>query len=658
MSIHRLAFAVAALASTAAVHAQVPLADFARHTQYRSVKISPGGDYLAADAIVDGKRHLALIEIANNKVLTIRPRGDDELSDFQWVGPRRVIYSLQQKIGGADRPVSTGELFGVDADGKGNDLLFGFRLGGQSGESKIKKTVGEYASGEVIDDLRDDDENVLIATVPWDAGPDGTMPTVYRFDVRHGTKKELFKAPIRNASFLTDHAGVVRFSYGEDVNTNWKVMYRDNDDGKWEEVFSEAAKGSRFYPLAFDKSNNSVYWACENEARANAVCTWDTKERTLKPVWTSKSVSVWDLIHSFDEQSVVGVEAMPGRMAIGVLDKNSEEIKTLSQLMQQFPGEHVSIHSSDKEGNRLVVLVESDINPGEFFLLDRKSKKLTPLLKRAGWIDPAKMATMEPVELKSRDGLPLHGYLTRPLGKEEAKNLPLVVMVHGGPYGIRDTWSFDIYAQALASRGYAVLQVNYRGSGGYGQRFVDAGYREWGGKMQDDVTDATQWAIAQGIADAKRICIYGASYGGYAALQGAVREPDLYRCAIGDSGVYDLRLMYTRGDIQQRLIGENYLTKVLGEDKAELTARSPIANLDKLKAKVMLIVGGQDKRVPPVHGESLHNALEKKGVKHEWLYERTEGHGFYDEKNREVMLKKMLEFLDASIGAGASPAAP
>jgi dipeptidyl aminopeptidase/acylaminoacyl peptidase len=258
---------------------------------------------------------------------------------------------------------------------------------------------------------------------------------------------------------------------------------------------------------------------------------------------------------------------------------------------------------------------------------------------------------MEPVQLKARDGLALNGYLTRPLGQEQGKNLPLIVLVHGGPIGIRDYWEYNPEVQMFASRGYAVLQVNYRGSGGYGERFEVAGYREWGGKMQDDVTDATRWAIEQGIADPKRICIYGGSYGGYAALMGAVREPDLYQCAIGDAGVYDLRLMLSRGDTQDSRVGENYIKRIVGDDSSMLASRSPITQLDKIKAKLMLVVGGEDKRVPPVHGESVHNALEKRGVKHEWLYERTEGHGFYDEKNVEAQYARMLAFLEANIGA-------
>jgi len=231
------------------------------------------------------------------------------------------------------------------------------------------------------------------------------------------------------------------------------------------------------------------------------------------------------------------------------------------------------------------------------------------------------------------------------------------VLVHGGPYGIRDAWHFDPEVQLLASRGYAVLQVNYRGSGGYGDAFTRAGYREWGGKMQDDVTDGTRWAIEQGIADPKRTCIVGGSYGGYAAMEGAVKEPDLYKCAVADAGVYDLHLMYSRGDSAQSLFGENFMKMILGEDPAELSARSPIMQLDRLKASVMLIVGGADTRVPAVQGENLHNALLKRKIEHEWIYERTEGHGYYTEAHVTQMYEKILAFLDRQIGTARTSTA-
>jgi dipeptidyl aminopeptidase/acylaminoacyl peptidase len=329
----------------------------------------------------------------------------------------------------------------------------------------------------------------------------------------------------------------------------------------------------------------------------------------------------------------------------------------LISLMQQFPGEDVDFINASRDGKKVLVKVQADVAPGRYYLYDTDAKKLRFVAARASWIKPEQLADMQPITVTARDGLVLHGYLTRPAGREDAKNLPLVVLVHGGPYGVRDTWGYDPTVQMLASRGYAVLQVNFRGSGGYGQEFMQRGYREWGRKMQDDVTDATRWAIAEGIADAKRICIFGTSYGGYAALEGVVREPDLYQCAIGYVGVYDLRLMYTRGDIPQTDYGVGYLNMVLGGNQDDLAARSPINHLDKIKARLMIVVGGQDERVPPVHGERLHAALEERGVEHEWLYQRTEGHGFYDEAHVADLYTRVIAFLDRNIGTEPAVAA-
>lgn len=634
-----------------------PIADFARHLQYRSVKISPDGNHIATDSMIDGKRHLTLIDLANSKGINIRPRGDDEINEFWWVGPTRVVYTLSTVEGGIEQPRGTGELLAVDADGSANDILFGRRVDGQEAGSHIKKKKSELAAATVIDTLRDDDENILISTIPFDSGSEGSMPEVFKLDVKDGNKSRLFTSPLRNAEFLADHKGVVRFAFAPGVDNFMRVMYREGDGKDWEEVYKAKDRSGAERPLAFDRNNENVWWRCEKEGAVAAVCTWNVKERTFKPVWSSKDVDFRYLVTTLDDQDVVAVASMPGRVAINPLDKNADSIKTLIELMKQFPGEEVSITSCDKAGVRCIVRVGSDINPSEFFLVDSKAKKMQPVLKAASWIDREKMASMEPFAIKSRDGLTLNGYLTKPFGKEAEKNLPLVVYVHGGPYGIRDHWEYDADVQLLASRGYAVLQVNFRGSGGYGASFESAGYREWGARMQDDVTDATKWAIAQGAADPKRICIYGASYGGYAALNGAVREPDLYRCAIGYVGVYNLQLMFSRGDIQQSLYGENYLKTVLGEDATVLAQRSPVNYVDKIKAKVMIVAAGMDKRVPPVHSQDLRIALEKKGIAHEWLYQRNEAHGYYDEKNREDMYTKLVAFLDANIGAGAGAAA-
>lgn len=259
---------------------------------------------------------------------------------------------------------------------------------------------------------------------------------------------------------------------------------------------------------------------------------------------------------------------------------------------------------------------------------------------------------MRPIDLLARDGLRLHGYVSQANGSA-GKPLPMVVMPHGGPFGIRDRWGFNEQVQMLANAGYVVLQVNFRGSGGYGMKFAEAGAQQWGGTMQDDVTDATRWAIAQGIADPKRICVYGGSYGAYAALMGVAKEPGLYRCAIGYVGVYDLPTMHSHGDIQQRGSGETYLREWIGEPAA-LGAVSPNRIADRIKVPVFLAAGGEDERTPIEHTKMMEQALRRAGVPVETLYYPNEGHGFYVEANRKEYYTRLLAFLSRHLGGAVA----
>jgi dipeptidyl aminopeptidase/acylaminoacyl peptidase len=633
--------------------AEIPLADFARHPRYEQVKISPEGDYLAATAIVKGRTVLALIHLTDRKGVNVTPRDGADIVDYWWVAPHRVMYTIGERVGGLEAPQSTGELYAVNADGSDGAILFGYRAGAGHGATHIQHAESDFAFGELIAPLDGDQRHVLIASYALNSpslgesasvSAIGVYPKAYKLDLYSGVKTSVAISPLRNASFLADHAGRIRFAYGEDADQMQKVYYRGGDGG-WEKVFDESNGGTRVSPLLFGRDDKTVYFDC------GGICRWDVATHKLTTLWSVAGVAPTGLEYTLDGRDIFAVRSEPGRPAVTLLDKNAPEAKLLVALMQQFPGEQVRFTSSTRDGRKAVVFVHGDTDPGAFYLYDAGTHKLEYLLARRPWIKAQQMEPMQPVEFAARDGLQLHGYLTKPLGKADAKNLPLVVYVHGGPYGVRDHWQFDPDVQALASRGYAVLQVNFRGSGGYGNAFYRAGLRQWGGAMQDDVTDATHWAVAQGIADPARICIFGGSYGGYAALEGAVKEPDLYRCAIGYAGVYDLRLMYTRGDIPQTEFGENYLKMALGEDQNALWDRSPIAHLDRLKAKVMLIVGGADRRVPPVQGENLHAALLKRHIAHEWMYERTEGHGFYDEANRTELLQRVLAFLDAQIGS-------
>ncbi|MCE5233070.1 MAG: alpha/beta fold hydrolase [Mizugakiibacter sp.] len=655
MDIRRLCGALLlGLCAMAACAAPVSFENLARHAQYKNVKISPDGQYLAATAVIKGQTVLALVHLSDMKGTTLRPREEDDVVDFWWVSPTRVLYTVGMRWGGYDAPLLTGELFGINADGTGADTLYGFRKGGPSFASHIDRGSAERGSARFIAAIPDDPDDALVAISDWDAaGNEVPLPVVYRMNVHDGRKVKIADVPLRGAAFVADHHGHVRFAYGEDSVGDFKVYERAAEGGDWKPM-PEIATHARAHPWAFSRDDSVVYFDCPADAGGFGLCRWDVAKRTMANVWSHPKVEPDWLLWGLADDAIIGVTFIDGRPGLSVFDRSTPDVQALVALMQQFPGESVRFVSGTRDGSKTVVLVDADADPGTFYLLDNKANKLTPLLARAPWIDPERMASKQPIEFAARDGLDLHGYLSLPPGRENAKHLPMVVLVHGGPYGVRDDWDYDSDVQALATHGYAVLQVNFRGSGGYGYGFERAGWREWGGKMQDDVTDATRWAIAQGYADPGRICIMGASYGGYAALEGAVKESDLYRCAIGYVGVYDLRLMYTRGDIPQSTYGENYLKRVLGTDMDDLARRSPLYNLDRLKARVMLVVGGRDQRVPPVQGQSLHAKLQERGIAHEWLYKPNESHGFYDEANVAELYAKVVQFLDSNIGSASA----
>jgi acylaminoacyl-peptidase len=296
-----------------------------------------------------------------------------------------------------------------------------------------------------------------------------------------------------------------------------------------------------------------------------------------------------------------------------------------------------------------ILSVRSANHPVEFYIYDIKNKQLSYLLNASPWLKAEQLAQTQAIFYKSRDGLDIHAILTLPDNKE-AKNLPLIMLPHGGPHGPRDYLDYDSDAKVLAQHGYAVLQPNFRGSGGFGRSFLQAGYQNWGTTMIDDMTDGVLHLVKEGIVDQNRVCAYGGSYGGYAALMSAVREPDLYKCTVGFVGVFDLNLMYTDGDIPQRKSGINYLEMAIGRDQQRLDAQSPIKHLDKLKAPVFIIHGKEDQRVPIIHADRLRAELEKRNHPFEWLVKEKEGHGFYKPENNVERWEKMLAFFDKYIG--------
>jgi len=632
--------------------APVSFTDLARHSRYKMVKISPDGTHIAATSVLDsGQTVLTLINLVTKKGVNVAPREGDDVLDFWWVSPKYVVYDEAQHQGGWDMPLATGELYSVEADGGSPTMLYGYRAGGMQAGSHIHKVTAENGTAEFLSRIGGDSDHVLVSITSWEgSGSAGGLSAVYRVDVRDGNKIRVTGAPIREASFLADHHGHVRFAMGDDLDGKRVIYIHPAEGGDWE-LLSQASN-DRDWPIAFSADDKTAWFTCPGSP-GFGVCKFDPDTRKMTHAWSNPHVQATDPAQGLAYDSVIGVEFTDGRPAVAVFDNQAPGVKALVELMQQYPGEDVHFVSGTDDGSKAIALVQADVDPGTFFLYDKASNTFSPLLQRAKWIDPNQLGRAAPFTFTTRDGLSEQGYVTYPPGKDGAKNLPMVVFVHGGPYGIRDWWEYDPYVQAMATRGYAVLQVNYRGSGGYGFDFEKAGWHQWGGTMQDDVTDATRWAIAQGIADRNRICIYGGSYGGYAALEGAVSVPDLYKCVIGYVGVYNLPDMLGRRDAAQTLYSERYWQRTMGTDETGLAQHSPIYQLQNLKAKVMLVVGGRDTIVLPSQGQEMHMAMLKRKIPHEWLYKPDEWHGFYDEKNIAELFERVDAFLDANIGSGA-----
>ncbi|MGB0936877.1 MAG: alpha/beta hydrolase family protein [Colwellia sp.] len=396
------------------------------------------------------------------------------------------------------------------------------------------------------------------------------------------------------------------------------------------------------------QKNDTFYFSAYEKGDTGTLYSYRLKDKKLNKIYKNKSVELSRVL--FNYQGIpYGVEINEDYSNFLFFTKKVEHSKLHADLYQSFNGDSVYISSSTDDGKHVVVFTMGDKNPGTYYSYNTETNKARYLLERNDWLAKKELATVLPYKFSARDGLELNGYLTLPHGKE-AKNLPLVVNPHGGPHGPRDYWAFDWRVQALASKGYAVLQVNFRGSGGYGKKFEKAGYLQWGGQIQHDIIDATQWAIKSGYANKERVCIYGGSFGGYSALMSSIIEPDLYKCTIGVSGVYDLPLMYADGDIPTSLWGKQYLDKVLGGDDVNLLKYSPAHQIKKLKAPVLVIHGTADLRTPISQAESLISALEEKNHSVSKLIVDDEYHGFINEENRLAALDKIVEFLDEHIG--------
>ena len=632
------------------------LQDLVKVIGVRDAKISPDGRHFSVVFRDHTQEKLAIFATATLKPISVfHVRGlRRSVGQVDWVNNERLVYSVQESYLNDKSLRDSGELFGANIDGTGHDVLFGDIAFEKPTTSRIKKKKPEKGNHKIIDLLANDDEHILISFYPWVLkgkfwrADNNLVPSVYKLNVYTGRKTLVTKLHLPGAHAITDNRGQVRFSVGINAHNRSVVSYREKQSDDWGDFVLKDFPANYAQPLAFSSDDKSVYLSATVAGGTSGLFRVNLADQSYVKEFHDPTVDMSQIIKDYQDQDIIIVGKELGLPSYQYLSPNDRKAKLHKTLVASFPTHDIRITSSTRDGHWSIVYAFSDTNSGDYYLFNAKEMAAQHLFSASSWLAPELMASMKPITVKTRDNQQIHGYLTLP--NSGKKNLPLVVYPHGGPHGIRDRWGYDWEVQLLAKSGYAVLQINFRGSDGYGVGFQNAGSGKWGTLMQDDVTDATLAMIERGVANKDRICIYGASYGAYAALMGAVREPNLYKCTIGSMGVYDLPMMFEAGDITRRESGLAYLRDVLGNDLADQKQRSPVYNVNKIKATVLLIHGEKDERVPIAQAEALKDAFDNIGKEYQWLALNDEAHGYYDEENRLRIYRKILDFLQANIG--------
>ncbi|MGE8209661.1 MAG: alpha/beta hydrolase family protein [Stenotrophomonas rhizophila] len=650
-----LALVVSTAAPSALAAApQQPVKDFVGHASYSSVKISPTGEYLAITVDQGDQDVLTVIRTSDLKPIKVNTLPEKKsVGSFYWTSPDRLLFNAVKKLGGYASPMSTGEWYAVNADGSQPRPLiyYGTRDATQRGKEVSRESFS------LLDTLKDDDQNVIMQ-VTSARSSEGANTEVVRMDTVSGRRTSLGRAPKENCSIALDAAKEPRFA----VCTSSK-----NEEGEYEErselyrrdgsgwTLLNASKADGKHLDVITTTNTGTVYATQDDDKAPAaVGTLDTTTGAFKSLFQDSTAEVSNYIWSTDESTLVGVVTEAAAPAVKLIDENHPDAELYASLAAAFEGQMVDFSSYTQDGRKIIVSVYSDNNPGELYLYDRDSGKARFLMSRRPQIDKKNMASIKPFSITTRDGKKVFGYLTLPNGSD-GKNLPLVVNPHGGPIGPRDNWGFNPEAQLFANRGYATLQVNFRGSAGYGKAFQDAGHRQWDQGIQNDILEATHWAINSGYVDRNRICIYGGSFGGYSALMAPIREPGLFKCAFGYVGVYDVDMLFKKGDIPQRDSGLRYLRRTHGTERADWNRASPALRAAEVKIPVYLAAGARDVRAVPEQTELMNKALIAAGNKPEgMIIQSGEMHGFYGEEARVNLYTEMLKFFDRHIGAGGT----
>jgi dipeptidyl aminopeptidase/acylaminoacyl peptidase len=603
----------------------IPMRDFFRHPDRAYYRISGDGKTLSFMQPWERRMNIYVQPIGSSaEPLRITSEKDRDIPNYFWKGADRVVYTKD---------------FGGDEN---DHIVVVDRRGGEP----LDVTPFPGVKAIIVDPLVEIPGRMLIGLNKRVK----EVFDVYDLDLASGKLTLVAENPGNITSWGADHGGNVRFAIATD-GVDQTYLYRDEAKVPFEPVLKTTFR-DQFQPLVFTADNKKLYVASNLGRDKVAIVLVDpASAKEAQVVYGRDDVDVQNVAWSRARQRASFVNYQTWKDERHYLDPDAKEL--FAKLETKLPGYEVTLQSVTDDETRMIVAATNDRTQGTRYLYDRTTDSLTKLGEVAPWLPEAKMAAMKPIQYKTRDGLTVDGYLTLPNGVEPAK-LPVVVNPHGGPWA-RDGWGFNPEVQFLANRGYAVLQINYRGSTGYGRKFWEASFKQWGFAMQDDITDGVHWLIKQGIADPKRICIYGGSYGGYATLEGLVKTPDLYACGVDYVGVANLfTFMKTIPPYWKPFLA--MMHQMVGDpekDKEKLAAASPALNADRIKAPLLIAQGARDPRVNKDESDQMVAALSKRGIDVPYLVKDNEGHGFHNEENQFDFYEAMEKFLAKYLGSRA-----
>lgn len=630
-----LLLVVSVFSATAAISSTVPVEKFFKRPDFRTGALSPNGKLLGVLAPFSGRINLAVIDLEKRQLLRTTSFENNDVFNFYWVNDHRLVFTVADLEEASGKIRSKG-IYAANIDGSDARNL------------SLERRLLAFLSS-----LPNAGDDILVESNERDA----KSLDVYRLNTRTGRKTLLtFDNPGEVRKWLLDQNQVPRIAISYNDDKGLITTYHRNDaDARWTSIESHEENNPHWEPLGFDFDDKTLFVASNIGRDKRAIYTFDPDKKALKgPIFEHSKVDVERVIFDRSKKKAVGFFYDADKPGTKWID--SDWIELQSKVDQALPGRINRLSKGRDNDQSFLIYSYSDTSPGELLLLDAKNLKMEQVADFRSWLNSQEMSERRYIEYKARDGLVIPAYLTIPKSSN-GKNLPLVVDIHGGPFVRGETHGFDDLAQFLASRGYAVLQPNFRGTTGMGIKHFQSGWKQWGLAMQDDINDGVDALISEGVVDKNRVCLSGGSYGGYATLVGLAKSPSKFKCGIAYVAVTDLEILQsatwsdTNRAEEKKGTERFYKTQIGDPDKEKdlLRANSPLLLAEKIQAPVMLAFGGDDQRVPLIHGEKFRAALDKAGKKYEWVVYEGEGHGFNKDANRFDFYKRFENFLKANL---------